>query len=181
MSPPEAVLAHRTADRLRLRIPERKGDRAFFTSLGEALERHGGFGEVRVNHHTGSVLLKGEGLDLGRVHCLAADHGLFRLAALESLARSELRHDFAWLFRRLNGFLVRSTHGEMDFPLLAFLSFLTLGTVHIVREGLATPPWHAAFWYAAMLAPGVLGPTVRNAALEAAEQEIVREAQGACG
>jgi hypothetical protein len=166
---------------MRLRIPARKGDEGFFASLGEALARNSDFGEVQINHHTGSVLLKGKDLDVGRVHCLAADQGLFRLEALEGVVRSELRREFAWLFRRLNALLVRSSHGEMDFPMLAFFSFLTLGTVHIVREGLTTPPWHAAFWYAAMLAPGVLGPLVREAALNAAGQEIGREAREACG
>lgn len=54
---PKAYLCHRTVDRLRVRIPERRQDEAYLSMVKEALEQHASVIEVQTTPITGSVLV----------------------------------------------------------------------------------------------------------------------------
>ncbi len=56
--PPEASVAHSSAGRLRLKVPERRGDTAFFAELGGKLAAAPQVQEVETNARTASVLIK---------------------------------------------------------------------------------------------------------------------------
>jgi hypothetical protein len=55
---PAARIEHHISGRLRLRIPEMRGDDAYFERLGDALSRIQGAGVVSARARTGSVLLE---------------------------------------------------------------------------------------------------------------------------
>ena len=56
--PPEASVAHNSAGRLRLKVPERRGDPAFFADLGGKLAAAPEVNEVETNARTASILIK---------------------------------------------------------------------------------------------------------------------------
>ncbi len=63
----KAVIAHRTAGRIRLRIAERRGQIAYFASLQRALADRPGVLDVAVNARTASVIIWcGENFELDR-------------------------------------------------------------------------------------------------------------------
>lgn len=44
--------------------------------------------------------------------------------------------------------LKESTLGHLDLPTLLFFVLIAVGTVQLLRNGLRSPPWYTAFWYA---------------------------------
>jgi hypothetical protein len=52
-----AFIVHELSGRFRLRIPEKRNDKAFFDALAERLSECPGVTAVEFNEHTGSVLL----------------------------------------------------------------------------------------------------------------------------
>lgn len=78
MTLPRAVIVHRTPARLRLRIPERKGDEVYFVHVFEILSEAGSF-EIDFDPRTGSLLFLGEDIDPERLGSQAAEAGLFRI------------------------------------------------------------------------------------------------------
>lgn len=52
-----AVVVHRTPQRIRLRIAEKRGQPAYFAALGRALAEHPEIRKVTIKHRTGSVII----------------------------------------------------------------------------------------------------------------------------
>ena len=75
----EGWLCHETAGRVRVRVPERRGDDGYFAHVKEVLERHGSAPEVTTNPFTGSVLVLHRG-DTSDLLAYAEKTGLFRTA-----------------------------------------------------------------------------------------------------
>jgi hypothetical protein len=78
---PAARIEHRIAGRLRLRIPEMRGDNAYFERLEDALARIEGAGAVSVRARTGSVLLEDFSTGLPAFTRAAREAGWFELIA----------------------------------------------------------------------------------------------------
>ncbi|MFZ0134107.1 MAG: hypothetical protein WAK95_16320, partial [Desulfobacterales bacterium] len=78
---PQATASHRTAERLRLKIPSRKGDGGFFTTVAQSLARDLNYLDIRVNALTGSVLITDPGIDLEKLTEHAVREGLFELVS----------------------------------------------------------------------------------------------------
>ncbi|UJR86362.1 hypothetical protein [Sandaracinus amylolyticus] len=74
-APPDAFAVHRTRRRARLRIPERRGDAAFFAELEGALRAAPGVVEVRADPRTAGVLVRHDG-DLDEIASHAMRSGL---------------------------------------------------------------------------------------------------------
>lgn len=77
---PAAELVHRIDGRLRLRVPERRGDEAWFADTRKALAGFPGVLRVTANPGTGSFLIRGKDLALRRIPEIAEDRGWFTLA-----------------------------------------------------------------------------------------------------
>src|SRR3712207_2036044 len=75
---PRAHVAHRIPGRLRVRVPSRKGDRAYFGRAAERLGAHPGVRSVRASPRTASVTIEHDGGVEGFAR-LAREHGLFDL------------------------------------------------------------------------------------------------------
>ncbi len=58
LPPPEALVAHESPGRLRLKVPERRGDAAFFAEVGGRLAEAPGVREVETNARTASLLIR---------------------------------------------------------------------------------------------------------------------------
>ena len=144
---PDAHISHRAGQRLRIRIPMKKGDVAYFSLVKQTFSELEGIVSLETNHLTGSVLVI-HTIDPATVVDYGVRHGLFALAApLAHRSRPFSRtiaEDFVNLDRRVRGF----TGGQLDIPTLAFLTLVGVGAFQISRGRFAAPAWYTAFWYA---------------------------------
>jgi hypothetical protein len=144
----EANEVYRSNNRLRIRIPSKKRDAAYFGSLVKHFANLRGIEEVRVNPITAGVLFIHD-VDVETIAGHAGEHGLFTLR----LDNNDMRRDSifgaasksmaAW-----NRQLRRFSGGSLDVPSLIFLGLVITGFYQITRGNLRMPPWYTAFWYA---------------------------------
>lgn len=78
--PAAAVVIHRTRDRWRLRVPQRKRDLGYFIALYDALRTQPEVREVTVNPTTASVLLWFDPTNAGEIPAALTRTGLLTLA-----------------------------------------------------------------------------------------------------
>jgi hypothetical protein len=131
---------------LRLKIPSRKGDAAFFSNLKERLAGLDGIRQLDVNPLTGSVLII-HTLEPAVISRFAERNALFTV----SPASREPRHVFRAIedsFREYDQKLKRFTNNELDIPVAAFATLVGLGLAQIARGNFGAPAWYIAFWYA---------------------------------
>ncbi len=142
---PTATVVHHARNRLRLRIPTRRGDNDFFSKAAETLA-----GElqadVKDNPATASILIIGSDLSVDRV-AAAGDEKLFHI---ESPRRP--RPSPATLVTTpvssANRALTAASGGVLDLPNAMFLLLVGFGIYELVLGNFKKPPWYTAFWYA---------------------------------
>jgi hypothetical protein len=147
MTLPVAHIGHRTADRLRIRIPSRKGDDAYFREVVSVLSKDGGFGSLDVNPRTASVLIKGPQTDWENILSAGERYALFDLEEAAPKAKP-LSQKIAAPFRDLGRSIDRFSGGEVDLAGAVFLGLIGWGVVQLARGNFVSPPWYVAFWYA---------------------------------
>jgi hypothetical protein len=134
------------AGRLRLKIPARKGDPAYFTALAQAFSECPGIRNVEVNPETGSVLFL-HSADPDAIVAYAEGKELFRI--FENANRPvHVSTGVKAKYRELDEKVKRATGGEWDVPAVAFIGLLGAGAYQIARGNFAAPAWYTAFWYA---------------------------------
>jgi len=147
MTLPEAHIGHRTSERLRIRIPSRKGDEVYFSEVEKAFLEGGTVKGLSVNPRTGSVLIKGSPADLENILSVGERNALFKLKdparKVEPLSRK-----IAVPFRDLGRAIDRFSGGEIDLAGAVFLGLIGWGMVQLARGNFVAPPWYVAFWYA---------------------------------
>jgi hypothetical protein len=143
---PEAVLSHTTPGRLRVKVPSRKGDAAYFSVLKEHFAHFEGVKQVEANALTSSVLLI-HSADLKALAAFAEEHALFKLRKLGPQA-SSFSGKFAGAFSDFDRRVKRLTGSELDVPGVAFVTLLGFGIYEIGRGNFTAPAWYTAFWYA---------------------------------
>jgi Heavy metal associated domain 2 len=143
---PDAHVSHGMARRLRIKIPSKKGDVSYFSTLRERLSTCPGVGEIRVNPQTGSALISYE-CDRKALVEFARENDLFLLRRFTP-RRKSLFGNVADTFQAYNKDLKKFTAGEVDIPSLIFLSLVISGIWQIARGNLAMPAWYTAFYYA---------------------------------
>jgi len=140
---PDAFITHLTRDRVRIKIPSKKGDAAYFASLKEklaALSELPGIQRIEANPLTGSILvlhtLDLETLDLGLVAQYSEFNQLFRLQqppAKQTPAPGNKAGGRA--------------AGEIDPKVLAILGFVGVAIIQLKRGHIMMPAI-TALWYA---------------------------------
>jgi hypothetical protein len=156
---PEAVIAHVSQGRVRLRVPAKKRDADFFSALERLLAPLPGVERVEVNPLTGSVLVH-HSLNLASredIDLLAAPSetsGLFRLAARHTQTASprpdSLARSVATSMATLNEQVKDLTGGIVDVPTLAIVGLVAV-SIGQMREGVVFMPAMTALWYAGSL------------------------------
>ncbi|MBS3908502.1 MAG: hypothetical protein KGZ93_02535 [Actinobacteria bacterium] len=167
---PEAVLSHAIPGRLRIKVPSRKGDAKYFSSLKSGLSELPGVERLEVSPVTASVLViytqDFKGLDEhassqhlfslsrpGKLNSLGQGTGSIpdgRLFDTENSATSTttpMRQIFK-SYEGANAKTKSATGGELDVATIVSLSLLGVGFYQIFRGGFVLPSWHTAFWYA---------------------------------
>lgn len=151
MGLPDAVVIHQLEDRIRIRIPERRGDNGFFETLSPALASGLGSCELTLTPASGSLLIRGERPDLEKIFALAEKKGLF------SRAESPLKQEKSGsvvpevsrqIVSRINGGIQALTFGQLDLSLAAFVLLIGHALREIARGNLTAPSWFTALWVA---------------------------------
>lgn len=148
--PPEAHIAHRTAHRLRIRIPAKKGDADYFSGLRAVLLEGGRAEHVEVNPLTASVLIVSPG-GVDEFADPAAWGEWYTLRPSTPKARP-LSSRVVQGFRAVDARIEEMTGGELDIPSVALLGLICSGIYQISIGNFAAPAWYTAFWYAASIA-----------------------------
>jgi len=136
--PPRVHLAHRTRDRVRLRIPEKRKDLPYFLSLYEELRRIPGIRDVVINPVTGSLLLHFPPQLAGPVFGSLYEIGLLRLDTDER-AEPGLPGQMGRVFSGRRG-------DATDMRIVLLIIVVAL-TIHQVRRGLLLVPTLTVLWY----------------------------------
>jgi hypothetical protein len=144
---PEAHVSHQIPRRLRIKIPEKKGDAVFFAAVADHLKMHcPGVEDAIPNPATGSIVVLYDGEIEGLIE-YGRRHNLYSLSRPRPRNRSFLQ-DVAGIFAGYNRNLKKMTGGEVDIPSLVFLSLLISGIWQLARGNVAMPAWYTAFYYA---------------------------------
>ncbi len=147
--PAKAYVVHRTRGRVRLRIPERRGDHRFLGEVAERLRHCRGVHGVEATPATGSVLIHHDVDALEQLIVEAAANGVGELiepiAALPPVAR-RLREEVTAVDRAVR----RATGGTLDAATVAALGLMGLAAIQLVRGGQPVRAISLS-WYAAEL------------------------------
>jgi hypothetical protein len=141
--PPFAYISHRSENRLRIKVPSKKGDKSFFSSVGDFFGSHDGILKVTTNEITGSILLI-HSIQPEKIMKSAEKHRFFTSRS----SRTPLSNRVVEVFKGLNRKTTSYTEGYASLPDLTFLALLGLGLYQISRGNFRAPAWYAAFWYA---------------------------------
>jgi hypothetical protein len=141
----DAQVCHRIPGRTRIRVPERRGDAAYFADVQRALAGLEGVERCDVNPVTGSLIIE-HSAPLAALVEHAAQAGVFRLAQLDpesvpGRVRALLN------LRRLDQEVSRASNGEVDLATLTAAGLLTMAAVQLVR-GQILAPATTLLWYA---------------------------------
>ena len=141
--PQDAYVSHLSSGRLRVKIPSKKGNVVFFSSLKDQLSSLPGVENIEVNPVTGSILL---------IHSLDSESVADFLKAQQLLKvrpgkdfnfHQEVTRVFNAADRQVTGFI----GGGINLGALAFLGLVGAGVYQILRGNFAAIPWYSAFWY----------------------------------
>lgn len=128
---PQAFLTSSFGDRMRMRIPSRKGEDSFFRELETRLRQNDAIYEVSANPLTGSVLIR-HGLDLEELAAFGLENGLFVLRNLRDRERPLL--DLAdQRVGDLDERIAILSRGNLDLDQLLFAGVLGLAAIQFIR------------------------------------------------
>lgn len=143
---PMAQVSHEMACRMRIKIPAKKGDASYFSTLREKLVDCPGVAAVSVNPKTASVLILHD-RETNDILNAAKEKKLFH-PKRPVRSHKTLFSSVAEAFRGYDRNLKAWTGGEVDIPSLVFLSLLISGVYQIARGNVVMPAWYTAFYYA---------------------------------
>jgi Heavy metal associated domain 2 len=150
LQPPQAHLCHFASGRLRVKIPEKRRDEAFFDTVKERLSSWDSVQRVEVNPLTASVLV-----EFSNLAALFVDNSLKNdlfevdldvLSALGEPPRALTDHAAASL-HKADEAIRRWTVGAGDLRSAVFVFLVGAGLVQMLRGNIAAPA-ATLFWYA---------------------------------
>ena len=146
---PDAVIAHASTGRLRIRIPSQKGNLTALKSLGDQLAACPGILSIEVNPGTGSILLLHQSI-VQEIAEYARSRNLFSLEEQKSsrMPSAELRRNLGEPFKSVDRQIQNLTDGEMDLSGFAMAALVVAGSAQILMGNAGPIPWYAAYWYA---------------------------------
>jgi hypothetical protein len=143
---PAGRITHRMDGRVRLRIPDKRRDTAYFEHLKATLSRCEGVKSVTVNPLVGSALIVGTA-EADEVIVFAENAELFRLEPPRFIPLSER---FSHQLNRFDERVRDATSGQMDLNSVAVLGYLG-ATLWQVSRRRVLPEALTVLWYAISL------------------------------
>lgn len=134
---PSAAVAHQAGERLRLRIPARKGDAAYFTRAERELATCAGVAYAEGNPLTASILLHYHG-DLTDLAAAGAASQLFTLEP-PRVPEASMLDIVCDGVDRLERLTLQRSRGVLDLDTLLFVGLVGAGLVQIARGRALAP------------------------------------------
>ena len=146
---PNAVIAHSSTGRLRIKIPSKKGNLAILKSYGDQLAACPGVLSIEVNPETGSMLLIHQ-TTVSEIAAYARSKNLFSLQEPKGpkVPSAGFRRNLGGTFNSFDRQIQNLTDGDMDLSGLALAALIVAGTAQIVTGNAGAIPWYSAYWYA---------------------------------
>lgn len=146
---PDAVVAHASTGRLRIRIPSQRGNLAALKSQGDQLAACPGILSIEVNPGMGSILLLHQ-TTVREIADYARSRNLFSLEEQKSprAPSAELRRNLGETFKSVDRQIQNLTGGDMDLSGFAVAALVVAGSAQILTGNAGAIPWFAAYWYA---------------------------------
>jgi ABC-type uncharacterized transport system permease subunit len=145
---PDAKISHSIPHRLRIKIPSKKGNTSFLSSVKDQFVGLEGIEKVEINTVTGSILLIHH-LDSRTIADYAVNHDLFRIEDPETeYKQTVISRRISETFKDLNKTVTASTKGFANVPDLLVLVLIGLSAYQISQGNFMAPAWYTAVWYA---------------------------------
>jgi len=146
---PDAVIAHVSIGRLRIKIPSQKGNLEALKSHGDQLAACPGVLSIEVNPVTGSILLIHQ-TTVSAIAEYARSKNLFSLEKQKGpkVPSADLRRNLGETFKSVDRQIQNLTDGDMDLRGAAFAALIVMGSAQILTGNGGAIPWFAAYWYA---------------------------------
>ncbi len=146
---PDAVIAHASKGRLRIRIPSQRGHLDALKAAGDQLASFPGIISIEVNPGTGSILLLHQ-TTVDEIAGYARSKNLFSLVEQKgsSLPSVDIRRSLGETFKSVDRQIQNLTDGDIDLSGAAVAALVVLGSVQILSGNAGAIPWFAAYWYA---------------------------------
>lgn len=135
---PRAYVIHRTRDRLRLRVREKRQDPEYFEEVRARLALVTGVERVRVNSTTGSIVLLHPEASFDEIALGLSQLDLFKFDSHPEPAISAL-NQFQAEVTRINQFINQGTAGIVDLKTVAVIVFVLLAIRQMQRGSLFGP------------------------------------------
>jgi hypothetical protein len=134
---PLAQLSHSSLGRIRIRIPQKRGDAVFFSSLAEKLKNMPDVSSLSVNNQTASVLILHQG-ETDAIFSWAKKYDLFEIE--DPVEASADKANVCEKLKSLDGKVKDLTAGNIDLLTLSGAAgLLGLGVYQLVRGQVLAP------------------------------------------
>jgi hypothetical protein len=146
---PDAVIAHASTGRLRIRIPSQRGNLAALKEKGDQLAACPGILSIEVNPGLGSILLLHQ-TTVREIAEYARAKGLFSIEEQNSakVRSAGSRRNLGDAFKSIDRQIQNVTGGDMDLSGFAVAALIVAGSAQILSGTAGPIPWSAAYWYA---------------------------------
>lgn len=152
---PKAYIKHQMAGRIRLKIPEKRGDEAYFEYLAESFAGCEAVSQLQLNPQTASLLIQHGAVPFLEVADFASSNSLFtvtgesetELPATEQMSIASLSNVLA---AHLDHKLADLSAGRVDVRSVLFLGFMGLA-VREASKGHVMAPASTFLWRALQL------------------------------
>jgi len=138
--------------RIRFRITAVQPDRnRYFARLTAILSDHLGYGFIRANPVTGTVLLADPALDMDAVAAIGRSENLFMLTPAPPVSPIPAIRHVRTQVNKIDGFFRTLTANQLDLSGSVFLVLVIHAIREIVQGNLTAPSWFTALWVASSL------------------------------
>jgi hypothetical protein len=146
---PDAIIAHASSGRLRVKIPSQRGNLGALKSYGDQFAACPGVLSIEVNPVTGSILLIHQ-TTVREIAEYARSRNLFSLEEQKGpkVPSADLRRNLGETFKSFDRQIQNLTDGDMDLSGFALAALIAAGTAQILTGNAVAIPWFAAYWYA---------------------------------
>ncbi len=146
----DAVVAHNTPGRFRVKITVLKGDGGALAVCKEQLAQCPGITAVEVNATTGSILLLHQ-TSIAAIADYARTKDIFVLREqphVKGMSSGNFHENVTEMFRGIDSKIKSLTDGEMNMGGVATVVLLGVGGFQILNGNAGAIPWYGALWYA---------------------------------
>ena len=143
----KAYISHFSPNRLRIKIPDKKGDETYFKHVKKAFAEKIGQKNLETNPLTGSILFVHSKIVVEDISEVGKSNRLFQLE-WEKGKKNSLSKPVAQSLGKMNEKITAYSGETFDLWELLFMGMLGFGVFEIVRGNFRSPPWYTFFWYA---------------------------------